>query len=62
MSFLFIRTINLCTVLCQWRRSGAFIVNFQQYFKPCSSNSIVNFEQVIADWVVRDVYLKVTHT
>ena len=48
--------------LCQWRRSGAFIVNFQQYFKPGSSNSIVNFEHVIVDWVVCDVYFKVTHT
>ena len=32
-----------------WRRSGIFIVvNFEQYFTPCSSVSIVNFEHIIA--------------
>ena len=34
-----------------WRRSGAFIVNFE-HFTPCSSVSIVNFEHAIAGWVV----------
>ena len=33
-----------------WRRSGVFIVNFE--FTPCSSISIVNFEQVNAGWVL----------
>ena len=32
-----------------WRRSGAFIVNFE-YLTPCSSVSSVNFEHVIAGW------------
>ena len=34
----------------QWRRSGVFIVNSGTYIKPCSSVSIVNFEQVNASW------------
>ena len=36
-----------------WHRSGTFVVNFEQlwtYFTPCSSVSIVNFEQVNAGW------------
>ena len=35
-----------------WHRSGAFIINFWTYFTPCFSVSIVNFEHVIAGWVV----------
>ena len=38
---------------CHWRRSGVFIVNFElfvNYFTPCSSVSVVNFEHVIAGW------------
>ena len=35
-----------------WRRSGVFIINFGTYFTPCSSVSIVNFEQVNTGWVV----------
>ena len=30
---------------CQWCRSGVFIVKFK-HFRPCSSVSIVNFEQL----------------
>ena len=33
-----------------WHRSGVLIVNFLNYFTPRSSNSIVNFEYVIANW------------
>ena len=36
----------------QWRRSGVFIVNFETYFSPCSSASIVNFEHVIVGWEI----------
>ena len=36
-----------------WRRSGVFIVYMLTYLKPCSSVSIVNFEQVDAGWVIR---------
>ena len=35
---------------CQWRRSGVFNVNFQHISRLCSSVSIVNFEEVNADW------------
>ena len=36
----------------QWRRSGAFIVNFDHIsHPPCSSVSIVNFEQVNVGWI-----------
>ena len=35
----------------QWRRFGVFIVNFEHISHLCSSVSIVNFEQVNADWV-----------
>ena len=36
----------------QWRRSGVFIVNFEHIsHPPCSSVSIVNFEQVNAGWI-----------
>ena len=36
----------------QWRRSGVFIVNFEHItFLPCSSVSIINFEQVNTGWV-----------
>ena len=44
------------------RRSGTFIVNFETYFTPCSSVSIVNFEHVNAGWNTcrscSDAYLK----
>ena len=33
-----------------WRRFGVFIVNFQHISHHCCSVSIVDFEQVIADW------------
>ena len=29
-----------------------FIVNFKTYFTPCSSVSIVDFEHVLAGWVI----------
>ena len=35
-----------------WRRFGVFIVNFEPISHLCSSVSIVNFEHVIADWVL----------
>ena len=34
---------------CHWRRSGILIVNFEQ-ISPCSSVSLVKFEQVNAGW------------
>ena len=34
------------------RHSGVFIVNFEHILIPCSSVSIVNFEQVNAGWEV----------
>ena len=37
-----------------WRPSGIFIVKFK-HFTPCSIDSIVNFEQVIAGWYYADV-------
>ena len=37
---------------CQWRRSNGFIVKFEHIFTPCSSVSIVNFEQAIAGWEI----------
>ena len=33
-----------------WRHSGVFIVNLE-HFRPCSSVSIVNIEQVNTGWV-----------
>ena len=37
----------------QWRRSGAFIVNFEHILLLlCSGVSIINIEHVIAGWVV----------
>ena len=33
------------------RRSGVFIVNFEQIFAHCSGVYIVDFEQVNVDWV-----------
>ena len=35
---------------CQWRHSGIFIVNFEHISTPCSSVSIVNFEQENDGW------------
>ena len=35
----------------QWRRSGVFIVNFEHITHLVHCVSIVNFEQVNADWV-----------
>ena len=37
----------------QGRRSGIFIVNFEHNFTPCSSVSIVHFEQVNTGWEIR---------
>ena len=34
-----------------WRRSSIFIINFEHISNLCSSVTIVNFEQVNADWV-----------
>ena len=34
------------------RRFGGFIVSFEHISHLCSSVSIVNFEHVIADWVL----------
>ena len=33
-----------------WFLSGVFIVNFEHISAPCSSLSVVNFEQVNAGW------------
>ena len=38
----------------QWHRSDVFIVNF---FTPCYSVSIVNFENVVAGWKTLNLYL-----
>ena len=35
-----------------WRRCGVFIIKLWTYFTPCSSVSIVDFEQVNAGWVI----------
>ena len=35
---------------CQWRHSSIFIVNFEHISTPCSSVSIVNFEQENDGW------------
>ena len=43
-------TRTRCYRLQHRRRSGAFIVNFEHIFTPCSSVSIVNFEQVNDGW------------
>ena len=40
-----------------WRRSGIFICNFEHFFTPCSSVSIVNFEQVNTGWEVTTINL-----
>ena len=48
-----------------WRRSGVFIVTFWTYFTPCSSISIVNFEQVMSTGlkaVVNSKYWKESFT
>ena len=39
------------TPMTSWRRSGAFIVNLEHISPLVPSVSIVNFEQVNADWV-----------
>ena len=38
----------------QWRRFVVFAVNFEHISHLCFSVSIVNFEQVIAGWVVKE--------
>ena len=44
----------------QWCRSAVFIVNYRTCFTPCSSVSIVNFEQINAGWVINiDKVLKI---
>ena len=35
-----------------WRRFGVFIVNFEHISQLCSSVPTVNFEHVIAEWVI----------
>ena len=35
---------------CQWRHSSIFNVNFEHISTPCSSVSIVNFEQENDGW------------
>ena len=37
---------------CHWRCSGVFIVNFEHIHTLFYSVSIVDFEQVIAGWVI----------
>ena len=32
-----------------WCRSGVFVVNFELFFIPCSSVSIVNFQQLVVE-------------
>ena len=32
------------------KTAGVFIVNFKQFFRPCSGVSVVNFEHVISGW------------
>ena len=51
---LFIHVALLLAILdniCQWRRFGGFMVNFENISHLCSNISIVNFEHVIVDWV-----------
>ena len=43
----------------QWRRFGVFIVNFEHISHLCSSVSVVNFEHVIAGWVLTMVFIAV---
>ena len=40
-----------------WRRYGVSIINFWTCFTPCSSVSIVNFEQVNAGWDMMELFL-----
>ena len=40
------------TKTTQWRRFGVFIVNFEHISHLCSSASVIDFEHVIAGWVV----------
>ena len=42
----------------RWRRSGVFIVNFENIY-TCSSFPIVNFEHVTAGWKVAIIVLTV---
>ena len=45
-----------------WLRFGIFIANFEHISHLCSDVSIVNFEHVIAGWVVyRLVHAKYIH-
>ena len=32
--------------------SGVFIINFETYFTPFSSDSVVNFEQINVCWLI----------
>ena len=48
--------------MSHWRRSGVFIVNVEHIYTPCSSVSIVNFEQVNAGWAVTSSHLSNTIT
>ena len=45
------KVTNKATKTTPWRRFGSFIVNFEHISHICSSVSIVNFEQVNADWI-----------
>ena len=40
------------SILVEDCRFGCFIVNFKHISHLCSSVSIINFEQVIADWIL----------
>ena len=41
-----------------WHRFGVFIVNFEHISHLCSSDSIVNFEHIIAGWVCYWLWLQ----
>ena len=50
--------LKVNNTICQWRRFGVFIVNFEHIPYLCSSVSIVNFEHLIASWAVVIFILK----
>ena len=52
---------NEDTKTTPWRRFGVFIVNFEHILHLCSSISIVNFEQVNADWEDLQIVMKIIY-
>ena len=53
---------EICSKLTiKWRRFGVFIVNFEHILHLCSSVSIVNFEQVNADWEDLQIVMKIIY-